>query len=216
MNLQKASSTLALAMLAVLFGPQARAQQPGFYAGGSVGKTYATIDDARITGGLAAAGFATTSVSDRDRDTGYKLFAGYQFHPNFAIEGGYFDLGKFGYTATTVPAGTLRGDIRLNGVHLDLLGILPVTEQFSVFGRVGANYARARDTFAGTGAVAVVNPNPSKRDTNYKIGAGVLYNFSPVLAVRAEVERYRINDAVGNKGHVDMFSLGLLYRFSGI
>jgi OOP family OmpA-OmpF porin len=31
--------------------------------------------------------------------------------------------------------------------------------------------------------------------------------------VRAEAERYRIDDAVGNKGDVDLVSVGLLYRF---
>ena len=31
--------------------------------------------------------------------------------------------------------------------------------------------------------------------------------------MRAEVERYRINDAVGNKGDIDLASLGLVYRF---
>jgi OOP family OmpA-OmpF porin len=36
---------------------------------------------------------------------------------------------------------------------------------------------------------------------------------SKVLGVRAEAERYRINDAVGNKGDINMFSLGLVYRF---
>ena len=33
--------------------------------------------------------------------------------------------------------------------------------------------------------------------------------------MRAEVERYRVNDAVGNKGHVDLFSVGLIYYFGG-
>ena len=31
--------------------------------------------------------------------------------------------------------------------------------------------------------------------------------------MRAEFERYRINDAVGNKGDIDMASVGLVYRF---
>ena len=31
--------------------------------------------------------------------------------------------------------------------------------------------------------------------------------------MRAEVERYRINDAVGNKGDIDLVSLGVIYRF---
>jgi len=33
------------------------------------------------------------------------------------------------------------------------------------------------------------------------------------LSMRAELERYRINDAVGNKGDVDMASIGLVFRF---
>jgi OOP family OmpA-OmpF porin len=31
--------------------------------------------------------------------------------------------------------------------------------------------------------------------------------------MRLEAERYRINDSVGNRGHVDMVSVGLVYRF---
>jgi OOP family OmpA-OmpF porin len=31
--------------------------------------------------------------------------------------------------------------------------------------------------------------------------------------MRAEAERYRINDAVGNKGDINMYSFGLVYRF---
>lgn len=140
---------------------------------------------------------------------------GYQFNRNCALEGGYFDLGKFGFTAITVPAGTLSGNIRLRGVNLDLLGILPITEKFSAFGRAGLNYAEARDSFTGTGLVNVLTPSPSKRDTNYKYGLGVQYDFTQSLGMRLEAERYRINDAVGNRGDVDLVSVGLVYRFGG-
>jgi OOP family OmpA-OmpF porin len=77
------------------------------------------------------------------------------------------------------------------------------------------NYAQARDAFTGTGAVRVTNPNPSKRDTNFKVGLGLQYAFTESLAIRTEVERYRINDAVGNKGDIDQISVGLVYRFGG-
>lgn len=33
--------------------------------------------------------------------------------------------------------------------------------------------------------------------------------------MRAEAERYRIDDAVGNKGDIDLYSVGLVYRFGG-
>ncbi|OGB20614.1 MAG: flagellar motor protein MotB [Burkholderiales bacterium RIFCSPLOWO2_02_FULL_57_36] len=215
MKLTKASRALGLAALAAIASPFASADDKGWYVGTNVGQSRATIDDARITDGLRAGGFASSTIADDDRSTGFKIFGGYQLNKNFALEGGYFNLGKFGYTATTVPAGTLRGDIKVQGLNLDLVGILPITEKFSAFGRAGVTYAEAKDRFTGTGAVRVNNPNPSKRDTNFKVGLGLQYAFTDALAVRGEVERYRINDAVGNKGDIDLVSVGLVYRFGG-
>jgi OOP family OmpA-OmpF porin len=56
-------------------------------------------------------------------------------------------------------------------------------------------------------------PSAGKSETNYKYGMGLQYAFSDTLSLRAEAERYRINDAIGNRGDVDLFSLGLIYRF---
>jgi OmpA-OmpF porin, OOP family len=210
MKLASASGTLGLAALAAFASPFALADDSaGWYGGLNIGQSQAAIDDARITGSLGAG----STITDDDRDTGYKLFGGYKLNRNFAIEGGYFDLGKFGFTAT-VPAGTLSGNIRLKGLNLDAVGILPINQKFSAFGRVGLNYAEARDSFSSTGTVPVLtNTNPSKRDTNYKFGAGLQYDFTQSLGMRLEAERYRINDAVGNKGDIDLFSVGLIYRF---
>lgn len=211
------AGALSLAALAALASPGALAQgqDSGWYGGANAGRSAATIDDARINSGLIGSGFSSSTIVDDDRSTGYKIFGGYQVNKNFAVEGGYFDLGNFGYTATTVPAGTLDGRIKLRGLNLDLVGTLPLSEKFSVFGRAGLNYAQARDSFSGTGAVQVANPNPRKNDTNYKLGLGLQYALSESLAVRAEAERYRVNDAIGNRGHVDLVSVGLIYRFGG-
>ena len=189
------------------------AADSGWYGGINIGQSRAKIDDAGITRGLLGSGFTTTSISDDDRDTGFKLYGGYQINKNFALEGGYFNLGKFGFTATTVPAGTLKGDIKLQGLNLDAVGILPINQKFSAFGRAGVNYAQAKDSFSGTGLVNVTNPNPSKREANYKFGVGLQYNFTESLGMRAEAERYRINDAVGNRGDIDLLSVGLVYSF---
>ena len=207
------SCTLGLAVLAALVSPFAVADDAGWYGGVNVGRSRAKIDDAGITNNLLGSGFATSAISSDDRDTGYKLFGGYQFNRNWALEGGYFDLGGFGFSANTVPAGTLNGNIKLRGLNLDAVGTLPITEKFSAFGRVGVNYAEARDSFSGSGAVSVINANPSKREANLKFGAGLQYDFTKALAIRLEAERYRVNDAVGSKGDVDMVSVGLVYRF---
>ncbi len=219
MTFNQTSITLAIAALAALATPSVIAQDmSGWYAGGNIGRTGASIDDNRIRSGLAAQGRTVTSIDERDEDRGYKVFGGYRINRNFAVEAGYFDLGSFGYTATTVPAGTLGGDIRVKGVNLDLVGILPITGKLSALGRVGVISERTRGNFGSTGGVRMpyASANPSERSTGVKFGAGLNYDFTESLAMRLEAERYRIKDAVGNKGHVDMVSVGLVYRFGGV
>lgn len=205
--------TLGLAALLGAASPSVMAADSGWYIGANAGQSRATIDNARIASGLLDAGFTTTSIGDNDKDFGFKLYGGYQFNRYFAIEGGYFDLGQFGFKAYTQPHGMLKGDIKLKGLNIDLLGILPITEKFSAFARIGADYAKVDDHFTGTGSVNVLDPSPSKRATNYKFGLGLQYNFVPSFGMRLEAERYRIDDAVGNKGDVDLYSLGLIYQF---
>ncbi len=192
----------------------AQAQEGGYYYWGlGIGQSRARIDEDRISASLLGAGLTMSSISRDERDTGYKVFGGYQINRNFGLEAGYFKLGKFGFHAVTVPAGTLDGEIKLQGLNLDLVGTLPLSERWSALGRVGAQYARASDSFSGTGAVGVSNPSPSKSALNPKLGLGLQYAFSPSFLVRGEAERYRINDAVGNHGDVNLYSVSLVFPF---
>ena len=218
MNTARASGSLALAVLAALASPRAVADDFGWYGGVSVGQSRATIDDDRIISDLLSRGFVTTSLDGGNAsDTGYKLFGGYRFNRNFALEGGYFKLGEFSYLATTLPLGSLAGNVEFQGVNLDLLGIWPITDRFSAFGRVGATYVEAKARFVGSGAVLLTPAvtEPEERGANYKIGVGLQYDFSQSLALRLEAERYRVDDSIGNEGDVDLYSLGLVFGFGG-
>jgi len=213
-RIAKTAGVLGLAGCVAMSSPFAAADDAFWYGGLNAGQSRAKIDDPRISAQLLNSGLATSSIVNDERDPAYKLFGGYQYNRMFALEAGYFDLGQFGYTATTVPTGTQVGKIKLKGVNLDLVGFLPLTEQFSAFGRVGVNYAQAKDNFTATGAVAApTNANPSKSAANYKAGMGLQYDFTDAVGMRLEAERYRINDAVGRNGDVNMYSLGLVYRF---
>ena len=203
---------LGLAGLAGLIAAPAIAQdQTYYYAGAGIGQSRANIDEARITAGLLGGGLATTAFSRDEHDTSFKLFGGYQFNRNFGVEGGYFSLGDFNFLSSTAPAGTLAGQTRMRGLNLDLVGTLPLSQNWSALGRIGAQYARTNDNFSGTGAVVVLNPNPSARETNLKLGAGLQYELNRSMLVRAEAERYRVNDALGNHGGVNVFSLSLVF-----
>jgi OOP family OmpA-OmpF porin len=216
MKITRTCVAIAVGSLASLAAPFAIAQETtGWYAGGGVGRSAATIDDARITSGLAAQGLGGIGVSNDERSTAYKIFGGYQINPYFGVEAGLFDLGHFGYRASTTPAGTLSGDMRVKGFNLDLVGTLPLTGRLSALARIGATSISAKDSFAATGAVVLpyASTNPSERSTGFKAGLGLSYALTPALAVRLEAERYRIKDAVGNRGDIDLVSVALVYRF---
>jgi OOP family OmpA-OmpF porin len=205
--------------LACLVSPGLWAQgldaHTGIYLGLGAGESKARIDSDRIRQGLLDQGLSTSTLTGDGRDTGYKAYVGVPIHPNWAVEAGYFDLGRFGFDATTAPVGGLTGSARIRGLNLDLVGYLPITQRWSLMGRVGAAYAQTQDRFSGTGAVTVTDPSPSRRETNYKYGFGTQYAFTPALSLRLEAERYRVNDAVGQRGDVDLYTLGLIYRFGG-
>ena len=215
MTLKRASTTLGLLAAAVIVSPVASAADSYGYIGGNVGLSKGHFDEAQMATQVMAPGNSVTSINSDIRDIGGKLFGGYQFHRNFALEAGYFDLGKFNFTAGTIPPGTLSGSMKVTGVNLDLVGSLPITEQFAAFGRIGANYAKTKDAFSRTGAGILVNANPSDRELNHKFGVGLQYKFTEFFGVRAEAERYRVGNGIGGKANVDLFSVGLVYLFGG-
>lgn len=184
-----------------------------WYVGAGIGRSKATIDKDRLTRSLLDNGASNVLFNASDRDNAYKLILGKQMNKYFAIEGGYFDLGKFSFDATALPAGTLNGSASFQGLNLDLLGQLPLSERFSLLGRIGANYTKANVHFTGNRLFAVTDPNPTETKLNPKIGVGLEYKLTEALSVRGEVERYRVNDAVHNRGDVDFYSVSLVYKF---
>jgi OOP family OmpA-OmpF porin len=212
MKLVKAVGALGLVGFAAV-NSQAIAEDEGWYLGFGIGRSWERNHHDRITRELLGSGFTTTSIDDDSSDTGWKLLGGRKFNKNFAVEASYFNLGEFGFVAHTSPPGSLTGRIKLQGVGVDALGILPMTDRFSAFGRLGLQYAQAKDAFTGTGAVTVSNPSPSKSSVGYKAGLGVQYDFTPSLGLRGEWENYRVNDAVGNKGNINTIMVGLVYMF---
>jgi OOP family OmpA-OmpF porin len=183
-----------------------------WYVGAGIGQSRANIDDQRIMRSLTANGATMNTFAKDERDLGFKLFVGKQLNQYFAVEAGYFDLGKFDFAATTSGNGVLRGETGFRGVNLDLVGQLPLTARLSLLGRAGVQYAKTSTHFGGNRLTAVTNPNPSERKANAKFGLGLEYKLSEALALRGEVERYRLDDAVGNRGDVDHLSLSLVYK----
>lgn len=204
----KIKSLVALSALAFA---ASSAMAGDWYAVGAIGqakvKDFNQADlDAEV---LDIAGVAPTSSSVDKTDTAYKLQAGYQFNKNFALEGGYFNLGKATYSAA-YTGGNANAAFKVDGWNLSAVGILPLNEQFSLFGKLGAAYNTVK-------ASANVGTNSgSDKDSNVGAvyGIGASYNLTKQIALRAE---YEIYDKIGGddtgKSKVDVWSLGVAYKF---
>lgn len=173
--------TIVNALVCASLLAAAAAHAEGLVVGGSIGTSRYKGDD---VGGLS---------TDRS-DTGGKIYGGYQFNPNFSLETGYATLGKFQSAA---------GEAKGTGVFVDAVGTLPLSNNFSLLGRVGAFNGKFENAFAGT----------TDKGTNVKVGAGVQYDFSPNLGLRGEWERYRFDATGGTKANADLYSVGLNYKF---
>lgn len=210
---------LVLGVLSILSLPAAHAvdytnfEENGWSIGTNVGKSVARINPETIRTDLESQGFDVTSIEESRRTEGYKAFVGYQFNPYLAVEGGYFNVGGFHALANTDPRTSFRGKTKLLGWNLDLVGIMPFTEDFSAFARFGVTRNDTSNTYSSNGLVDVTGYNEDGNYTKHKYGLGLQYDVSPILTIRLEAERYRLDDLLAHSGDVDMYSLGAVLRF---
>lgn len=183
-----------------------------WYIGGGVGQSRANIDENLIVRSLIDTGASSVTFSSDQRDTAYKLFVGKQLNKYFAVEAGYFDLGKYSFNAVTTPPGSLNGEVGFRGVNLDLLAQMPLSERFSIYAKLGMNYAKTDSNFTGDRLFAITNPSSNDDKLNPKVGLGMEYKFTEALAIRGEAERYRLNDVIHNHTDVDFYSINLVYK----
>jgi OOP family OmpA-OmpF porin len=139
------------------------------YAGIGIGQTTADFEDCD---------FATTCDH---KDTGFKVFGGYRFNQNFALEGGYADLGE----ATFSIPGLASGSAEASTIFLNAVGMIPLNPQFSLFGKAGLHMWDAKES----GQVFGTPFSISDDGVDLTFGLGVQANFGQ-FALRLEWEHY--------------------------
>ena len=144
---------------------QARGET-GWYLGGGIGQSKAKDGCTGLPSG----------VSCDDKDTAFRIFGGYQFHRNYSAELGYADLGKIKASAPGISI-----DVKTTAWDLSAIGVFPVANQFSVFGRLGFFNSETKLGGSASG---------KKNTTDLTYGLGVQYDFNRNLGVRGEWQRY--------------------------
>jgi OOP family OmpA-OmpF porin len=108
---------------------------------------------------------------------------GYSFSPNFAAEVGYFNSGTLAYSGT-YTGGTVKSDIKVTGFRLAVVGIAPLSEQFSIFGKLGYGMYTTENALTIGGASTTTSEN--KNSIGY--GAGVMYKLVDNISLKASYE----------------------------
>lgn len=188
---------------ALLLSSSSMAFAGDIYVAGSVGRSSMNIDqggtDAELNSIMSPIGRVTSSSVDKN-GTALKLQLGYQFNPNWAVEGGYVDLGKASHKAKT-NLGDINTEIKTTAWNIAAVGIAPLNDKFSVFGKIGAYRGKAEATVSVAGFSAIGDSSA----TRAVYGIGVMYDVSKAFGIRAEYEHF--NDW-GN-----LLSAGVLAKF---
>jgi OOP family OmpA-OmpF porin len=184
-----------------------------FYGGASVGQSRSHLHTPGMTAQLLGTSATATTIEQDKEDTAYKVFGGYQFNRYVGVELGFFDLGKYKFTAQTVPTGTLNGEVKIRGFNLDVVGTWPMTDAFSLLGRVGAQSAKTSETFSTTGAAVSSAAQLHKHQVDVKAGVGVQYALTPSALLRAEIEHFRVSDGLGQRNGVNALTVGVVFPF---
>jgi len=151
---------IAAAAALVIASSSAFAQQaPQFYVGGEV---------------------ASTKIDGFKRDEGAGVFFGYNFNQNFAIEAGWNQLAEYKERVEGVS-----GKATFEQTNVSLIGTLPLSNGFSVYGRLGYNQIKAKVKLSVDG-----DSGSGSDDVNKAVyGLGLAYSFTPAISGRVEVQK---------------------------
>jgi OOP family OmpA-OmpF porin len=177
------------------------------YIGGAFGWTELSVD---------CAGATKCDTSD----TGYKVYGGYRFANQFAVELVYFDWGKAKLSGTPdtidgrardVPmaTGTVNVDQTAEGFGLGVAYFLPFSPEWSGVARLGVTQTDAKASASGFGSV-------SNKDPYAYYGLGVAYHFNKNLALTGEADFSRAKfgaEGFYDTANVRLLSIGLSFLF---
>ncbi len=191
--MKKLATILTLA--AGLAAAPAFAQQstlPSWYIGGGFGVGNLGLSGQDLTG--------LTNASVDDSDTTYTLRGGWRFHPNFAVELGYYDLGQYAFSGTSGPV-SVSGSAKAKSYGISLVAIAPV-DQFDFYARIGWEESEIKVN-ANT---ANLTGNVNDRDSGATYGVGARWNMTRNWGLFAE---WMKNDEI----EVDSYLIGVDFRF---
>jgi OOP family OmpA-OmpF porin len=191
--------------LAINLPAFAQTEGKGGYVGVSIGEGKADLSVSDFNDG------SITSGSVDDTDTGWKLFGGYGFNKNVAVEGGYADLGKANFSGTSNGLGFLyfpgsvNVDIETEAFFVDIVGIIPF-KKWALFGKIGFQNWDAEVTVTN-GPVIGGSADDDGTDPHYGLG----FEFRPSERWGLRLEWEVFTEVL--EEDIEAISVGGVYKF---
>jgi len=235
----KKISVVVLVVVSLAFGGFAEAAKAkkrtrnanrvGAYGSVLVGMTRYTGDasqnEAQLLDVLATAEvpFQNLSASTKDTDLGYHAAFGFRFTRFFAAELGLVQYGELASTArgqldfgNGFEDSSVKLAFNVGGPVLSAIGILPLSEKFEFYGRVGYLFASSERQFSSrVSGVSGVAGSAKGDSQNVVYGVGASYNINQVYSIRGEYQKISNVGQASRTGteDLDVLALGLSVRF---
>ena len=184
-----------IGLVAAVIGLSAHAD--GFYVGGEVQQTKSYNKD-----------FCEDSSSCDIEPTGYRLNLGYGFSDFLAVEVGYMDSGDFESSINEVNF-QQDASIKSEAIDLSVLGRLPVSDSFSLFGRFGVARVMNDSSFSGSGFSASFDNSV----TTYVYGVGAQMGWFVVGYDVISDNKLKINGATLSENDIKRLYAGIKLGF---
>ncbi len=149
--------------------------------------------------------YGLSRVNDSDFDenniSALKVFVGGKYNDYIGVEGAVNDYGTSGHNGYSAD---------LTGNTIALVGFYPFADRFEVFIKGGRLWWRDKVVVLNTFSDTITG-----NENFYGVGAN--FNLSETIAIRAEMERYKVGDEFAfnadASAHVDVASLGVSMNF---
>ena len=167
---------------------QEKSERP-WYVLASLGVSRVDFSGSDLDQELSNKGYITSSNVDQN-SFAWKIVGGYKFSKNLSVEAGYVNLGHHDTEILETDTNTDSfvtdvgnlAPLAIEGGLVEAVGALPIGKRFTLLGKAGG--------LVWSGESSLVDDN----GTDFVLGVGTSYQLSERFAVRAEWERFFLNE----------------------
>lgn len=139
--------------------------------------------------------YGYTNITN-DSQSAFGIQGGYILNENFSIEVEYNNLGGFDSAPDKVEG---------TSIGVNAVGNLPVSPEFSLFGKLGIANSSLKDSIPGSSV--------TYKNTGIKIGFGAQYNATPTVGIQVGLDSTKVGDSTSGTDRARVIYVGGMFKF---